>query len=257
MTGGEPPSSSFPSTHWSIVETAGREDWRGDRPALAALLQRYLPALRAHLLRRRSVQADRIDDLLQGFVASKVLEADLMSRGDRNRGKFRTLLLTALDHFVISQVRHDQAAKRGARRTGSIDHELEQAALGHAARDSADTFDVVWARQILRQTLARMRAQCESDGRPDIWDVFESRLLHPLLGGAEPPSYEQVVQRHGYRSPSQMWNAVRTGKQMFTRMLRSVIAEYEGPGERVEAELDDLRAICARLPQDDAESAYP
>src|SRR5215217_2507880 len=107
MADGEHPGG-FPSTQWSVVETAGREDSRGDRPALETLLKRYLPALRGHLLCRRAVQPDRIDDLLQGFVTSKVLEA----RGDRNRGRFRTLLLTALDHFVISQVRHDQAAKR-------------------------------------------------------------------------------------------------------------------------------------------------
>jgi RNA polymerase sigma-70 factor (ECF subfamily) len=255
MANGEHPGG-FPSTHWSVVETAGREDSRGDRPALEALLKRYLPALRGHLLRRRAVQPDRIDDLLQGFVTSKVLEADLIARGDRNRGRFRTLLLTALDNFVVSQVRHDQAAKRGAGKIGSLDLEHDFPALGGAAPSVADAFDVAWARQILRETLARMRAQCATDGRPDIWGVFESRVLKPDLEGAEPPSYSQIVERYGYRSPTKMWNAVRTGKHLFTRLLRSVIAEYEGSGEQIEAELQDLRAICARLPQDETGQAY-
>jgi hypothetical protein len=54
-----------------------------------------------------------------------------------------------------------------------------------------------------------------------------------------------------------MWNAVRTGKQVFARQLRSVIAEYAESDEQVEVELRDLREICARLPQDDAATAYP
>ena len=54
---------------------------------------------------------------------------------------------------------------------------------------------------------------------------------------------------------SQMWNAVRAGKQIFARALRSVIAEYAGSGGEVETELRDLREICARLPQPDAPDA--
>jgi RNA polymerase sigma-70 factor (ECF subfamily) len=256
MASAEQPGG-FPSTHWSIVDSVGREDSRGERPALEALLKRYLPALRGYLLRRRALQPDRIDDLLQGFVTSKVLESGLIARGDRNRGRFRTLLLTALDHFVVSQIRHDQAVKRGAGKIASLDFEHDFPAPGGAAPSKADAFDVAWARQILRETLVRMQGQCESDGRPDIWGVFESRVLKPELEGAQPPSYSQVVELYGYRSPTQMWNAVRTGKHLFTRILRSVIAEYEGSGDEIEAELQDLRAICARLPQDETRPAYP
>src|SRR5689334_10019220 len=104
----------FPSTHWSIVETVGREDVHGPRPALAELLRRYLPAFRAHLLKRGRVRGNEIDDLLQSFIASKFLEADLVGAADRSRGKFRTLLLTALDRFVISHHRGQYAEKRGA-----------------------------------------------------------------------------------------------------------------------------------------------
>jgi hypothetical protein len=153
----------------------------------------------------------------------------------------------------VSRQRHAQAAKRGAKRTEEFDSGIEAAATGGGTSSTADTFDVAWARQVLRETLARLRRQCETDGRLDVWGVFESRVLQPALTGTAPPTYEQIVERYGYRSPTQMWNAVRTGKHIYARVLRAVIAEYSGGGEEVETELRDLRDICARLPQHDAQ----
>jgi RNA polymerase sigma-70 factor (ECF subfamily) len=269
MGSGEPAQPAqrvFPSTHWSIIDCARQEDLRGQRPALSELLARYLPALRAHLLIRRSIEPDQVDDALQSFISSKVLEADLIARADRARGKFRTLLLTALDRFVISRQRHDQAAKRGGGRTESLETlpEPESARDARAASSpgEADAFDVAWARQILRLAVERMRAQCEADGRLDVWGVFECRVLRPALEGSEPADYDRVVARFGVRSPTQLWNAVRTGKLLFARVLRSVVSEYAESDEEMETELADLRAICARMPkatpqQAGGAAAYP
>lgn len=269
MVGGEPAQRVFPSTHWSIIDCARREDVASARPALAELLGRYLPALRAHLLIRRSVDPDQVDDVVQSFISSKVLEADLIARADRSRGKFRTLLLTALDRFVISRQRHDQAAKRGGGRTESLEALADPEAAVDAREprdaDGIDAFDVAWARQVLRHAIERMRAQCDADGRFDVWGVFECRVLRPALDGSEPADYDHVVQKFGVRSPTQLWNAVRTGKLLFARVLRAIVAEYAESDEEVEAELIDLRAICARLPratepqrqQADERAAYP
>jgi hypothetical protein len=59
------------------------------------------------------------------------------------------------------------------------------------------------------------------------------------------------------RSPTQLWNAVRTGKLLFARVLRAVVAEYAESEDEVEAELVDLRAICARLPRAPEAPAVP
>jgi RNA polymerase sigma-70 factor (ECF subfamily) len=246
----------FPSTHWSAIESAGRESSQSPRPALGELLRRYWPALRAHLMARPAVNRDRIDDLLQGFITSKVLDADLIRRADRSRGKFRTFLATALDRYVVSQSRHERAQKRGADVTQTLDDGSDALVVSSNDPD-ADPFTVAWARQVLREAIARTRAQCESDGRADVWDVFESRVLNPLLHGASAPDYDQIVRRHGYSAPTQMWNAVRTGKAVFARQLRAVIAEYADSPEQIESELDDLHRICANLPQDEAPAAYP
>src|SRR4051794_36682601 len=98
-------AARFPTTRWSLVARAGESGDAAEaarREALGVILGRYLPALRAHLLARR-VPAGWVDDLLQGFIADKVIEYNLLGYADRGRGKFRTFLLTALDRFAANR----------------------------------------------------------------------------------------------------------------------------------------------------------
>ncbi|HEY7090078.1 MAG TPA: hypothetical protein VH518_18415 [Tepidisphaeraceae bacterium] len=249
----------IPTTDWSGVARAGQEDPRGPRPALDQLLRRYFTPLRAHLLARKQVRPDEVDDIVQSFVSSKLLESNLLSSADRAKGKFRTLLLTSLDRFAISHQRHAHASKRGADRTEALDaaSDVADSAMGDTDH-RADVFDVAWAREILRQTLERMRQQCEAEGRADVWGVFETRVLAPTLYGRPPAEYEDLVQKYSYRAPSQLWNAVRASKQLFARTMRAVIAEYVERDDQIDAELSDLREICSRIAQQDGGAiAYP
>src|SRR5687768_2580796 len=90
----------FPSTHWSLVGSAAQINREKRREALGTLLHRYMPALRAHLVLARRLPADYADDLLQGFVADKVIEQNLLGNADRTKGRFRSFLLAAVKHYV-------------------------------------------------------------------------------------------------------------------------------------------------------------
>jgi len=95
---------TFPSTRWSLVDRAGQGDSQARREALGKLLECYLPALQAHLVHHNRLPPEKADDLVQEFVADKVLEKDLMARADQRLGKLRTFLLTALNRFVKNQL---------------------------------------------------------------------------------------------------------------------------------------------------------
>ncbi len=232
------PMARFPTTRWSLV---GRR--RAARLALDELLRRDLPALRCYLAMRRGVRSDRIDDLVQGFIASKVLEHGLVGTADRAKGKFRTLLLTALDRYVVSQIRAEQAQKRGGKQH-SPPESVED--IDVAEPPSADAFDLSWAHEVLGETLGRMQKECEDSGRPDLWGIFEARIVKPAFGEGEPMDYDELVRRHGWQSPTQAWNALITCKRTFMRILRGVVSEYAQAGDEVEAEIQDLQEILSR-----------
>ena len=234
----------FPSTHWSEVREAGGDDRTASRAALEGLLRRYLPALRAYVMKKRGLREDAADEVLQGFVARKVLDAEFVAAADRQRGKFRTFLLTALDRFMIDEFRRERA--RGHGRVVALEDE-EGTLQGPAAPGHADAFDLAWARQVIEETLRRMREQCRSDGREDLWGLFDVRVVGPTMRGEGAPAYEQLVRRFGYASPTQASNALVTAKRMFERVLRGVVGEYAGGSPlSVEGELRDLREILSR-----------
>lgn len=235
----------FPETSWTEVERAGAEGADGPRDALGGLLRRYMPALRARLVIEKGIQPDTAGDLLNGFLADKVLERDLVARADRSRGRFRTFLLTALDRYVVDHRRAAAAEKRnpGEGAIVSLDALTEQHHPRAAANPSAAS-EVAWAREVLAEAIRRMEAECTAQNRADLWAVFRCRVLDPALRGADPLPYEQFVSTFGLRTPAQAANALVTAKRMFARVLKSVVAEY-ADGAAADQEIAELRAILA------------
>lgn len=230
----------FPTTHWSLIGRA-TEGTELAREMLDDLLRMYLPALRAHLVVKKRIDAHQADDLLQGFIEKKVLERNLLSAADPDRGKFRTLLATSLDRYVASQWERRGAKKRAADRAGSLDAPNMEMAGG--ADDPSQPMVTEWARQLLRETLKRMRAECDSSQRGDLWAVFHGRILAPILEGAEPIGYDALMEQGGFKSPAAASNALVTAKRMFVRQLHSVIREYACDEDEVASEIRDLCQI--------------
>ena len=238
MTKGSSGFWPFPSTHWSEVAEAGRKGCESQREALGRLILRYRPALKAHLLYGMRLPRDRAEDLLQSFLLEKVVERDLVAGAKREKGRFRGFLRTALHNHVVGQMRRDKARKM----CPAVDGKEDQGQICAEGR-SSDEFDVAWGRELLAEALKRMQSHCRESGRPDIWGVFECRVLHPTLDGAEPLPYARLVERFQFRSPQQASNTLITAKRMFVRSLRSVIAEYAEDEAEVDAEILDLKTV--------------
>jgi DNA-directed RNA polymerase specialized sigma24 family protein len=233
----------YPTTIWSEVDRTRSYDSQVAMAALGGLLERYSRPLRAHLGYKFRVEEERAADWLHEFIARKVLLGELLSKASRDRGRFRTFLLNALDNFVVSELRKEQAQRRQPQ-NGTVS--LENLPAGEQARlaaHSADEFTLEWARAVLAETLVRMEAACRAKSCLERWGVFQARLLGPALDDAQVPPYEDLVVRFGFRSPAEASNALITARRQFARLLSEVVAEYAGAGADVEAELRDL--MCA------------
>lgn len=231
----------FPTTHWSLVAQAVGPE-AGARPVG---LDRYLPPLRAHLVYRKGIAPDRADDLLQEFIARKVLQNDLIAQADQQQGKFRTFLLTALDRFAINW-RRDERAKKRSPAEGRMVEVDEEAVCARREPGPSEVYDTAWARQTILQALKRMREECEEGGRIDLWEVFQCRIVAPILDGAEPVDYRQLVQRFALQSPQQAANLLATAKRMYVRALRAVVHDYTQSERELENEIAELREVLCR-----------
>lgn len=230
---------SFPTTHWSLIAEAGDADTKVRRSALEALLRKYLGPLRVHVGCRHRVDAQRADDLLQDFIAGKVLVDQLIPRADRERGRFRTFLLTALDRFVANQFRFDSAQKRAPMAPQCVS--LQNLAICEEGPDASKAFDIAWSRQLIRNAIEQMQRECQVNARSDVWDVFEARVLEPMLQGAQPVAYAVLAERSALATPLAAANLLTTGKRMFARVLRAAVGEYEFDESSIDAEIAELK----------------
>src|SRR3954454_5422557 len=106
-----PGSSRFPTTRWNLVVAAGDPHRKEAGSALVSLCENYWYPLYAYL-RRRGHPADQTQDLTQEFFI-RVLEGRYLDRADRDKGRFRSFLLTSMKFFVADEEDRQHAQKRG------------------------------------------------------------------------------------------------------------------------------------------------
>jgi DNA-directed RNA polymerase specialized sigma24 family protein len=231
---------SFDETHWSLVGRVQHGDAPTRRAALDDLLRTYYPPLRAHLVLGKRIEPHLAEDLLQGFVADRILEKDLIAGADHEKGKFRSLLLRSLDNYAIDWFRRETARRRAeegkGRQSANQSHEM-------AGQDSptADPFTAEWARRVLSQSLEQMHSECQQQERSQVWGVFVGRVLRPLVTAASPTPYEELVREYALSTPEQASNTLMTAKRQFQRTIHDVVGQYCCSDEEIEADIVDLR----------------
>jgi DNA-directed RNA polymerase specialized sigma24 family protein len=229
----------FPTTRWSVVLCAGHAAEEQRRAALDALLRRYLPALRAHLLIAKVAPPGDVDDLLQGFIADKVVAQDLIAKVRRERGRFRTFVAVALDRYVLDQLRRQRSTLRSPAGEATVvplddNDPVDPSPSNHRA------FNIAWAAEVVAEARRRMRAECEASGRDDVWAVFSGRVAEPAIDGAKPTPYSQLARQLTLESEAQAANLLVTGKRAFARAIRSVVADYVVDEGLVDEEMSSL-----------------
>jgi len=96
-----PTDSPFPTTRWTLVRMAERDDDESASAALESLCRDYWAPLHAfarHFGQSESDSADTVQDFRSGFVASGGF-----ARASRPKGRLRTYLLGSLRHFMTDQ----------------------------------------------------------------------------------------------------------------------------------------------------------
>ncbi|MEY2539626.1 MAG: hypothetical protein QOG67_3366, partial [Verrucomicrobiota bacterium] len=122
-------------------------------------------------------------DLTQDFFVM-ILETNWLQHADRDRGRFRSLLLKSLQNFLNNAAEKAQARKRGGDvQFVSWDEWMAEApsqlSISAQALESLPPeriFDLRWAATVVEQALRRLREECESKGRLRLFDVLSSHL---------------------------------------------------------------------------------
>jgi RNA polymerase sigma-70 factor (ECF subfamily) len=232
----------FATTHWSVVLAAAQEETPEAAAALERLCSTYWYPLYAYV-RRRGYSPEDAQDLTQGFFW-RLLDRKWLPQADSQRGRFRSFLVAALNHFLANEWDRAKAVKRGGRMVfqpleDGAGEELfvEESQLAHSPEE---LYEHRWATTLLQTVLSRLRGEAANAGRSE---QFE-RLEVFLTGEKRTGTYAELAAELN-TTEGALKMATQRLRRRYAEVLREEIANTVAGPDEVEDELRHLLAVLS------------
>ena len=239
--------SDFPTTRWSEIGEVKKLDEVGRRAVIDDLVRNYWKPVYCYL-RRKGYANEPAKDLTQGFFHELVLGGELIQKANKAKGRFRTFLLTALNHYVINVHRADIRKKRCPAGAMLSLETFDESPVSVRSKDMGpdEAFTYVWALEILQEVLAEVEGGCRRDDKEKHWGLFCATVLKPIMGGTEVQSLPEVCKKLDIPNKRRAFYMIATVKKRFQAVMRSRVRPHVDSGEDVEKEIHDLMTILSR-----------
>ncbi|MGO8697454.1 MAG: RNA polymerase sigma factor [Limisphaerales bacterium] len=227
----------FVTTHWSVVLAAGHGDATRSCDALSHLCQTYWYPLYAYA-RRRGCPPQDAQDMTQEFFA-RLLEGNWLAKADRQRGRFRSFLLSAMKHFMANEWNKARAQKRGGGQPilslndDSAEHRYRLEPAEKATPESL--YERGWALTLLEGVLARLEEEYRLEGKQAWWESMRPALA----SDRESIAYQEMAQSLGITETAARV-AVHRLRQRYRQLIRAEVAGTVAPPEEVDEEMRHL-----------------
>jgi RNA polymerase sigma factor (sigma-70 family) len=230
--------SRFHTTHWSQVKAAGAGD-SGAQRALESLCRAYRAPVLGFVRHLGHVPGEA-EDLTQQFFVH-FLEHRVHAAADPARGRFRTLLRSALRNFLIEEHARAHAAKRGGGQAFESWDEAHERLLAEDGREAPDrVFDRAWAATLIERATERLRRDAMRAGKGALFDRLREFLLEP----PQADDYASLAAELEVR-PNQLAVTVHRMRSKLRQSLRAELLETVDSEGELREELESLREVLA------------
>ncbi len=234
-------SGLFASTRWTMILKAGDPTANSAHAlnALSELCQIYWRPVYG-FLRTQGYGREDAQDLAQAFFVH-LIERRGYARADREKGRFRTFLLTVLKNFIADARDREHALKRGGGMVFEKLDDTSEAEITRGAKWQADEiYDREWAATLVRQALNRLAQECAIAGKAELFG-----WLMPRLATTEESAipYEEMARR-SHRGATTLRKELTRLRVRYRAILREeVLGTVRDPTEVN----DELRYLCHAL----------
>ena len=177
---------------------------------------------------------------MQGFFAH-LLDQSWLGNVGPEKGRFRSFLLSSLNHFISDERARAHAQRRGGGQSViSLDEEIADQGyrLEPVDRLSADQlYEKRWALAVLETALRALRAEQQAAGKGDEFQLLEGFLTE----GADEQGYGQAAAALS-KPPGTVAVTVLRLRRRYRELLRAQIAATVASPAEVEGEMRDLLA---------------
>lgn len=210
--------------------------------AMERLCAAYWLPLYAYV-RHRGYSPEDAEDLTQEFFC-RLLQKNYLAAVDPRKGKFRSFLLAAMNHFLSKEWERARTLKRGGKvtllswdRTQAEEWYQDEQAPG---RSPEQLYERVWVFALLEKVLGRLRQEAVSSGQSARFD----ELKGVLMGESPALSYAASAAKLGTTEPAlKMW--VHRFRSRYAELMREEIVQTVGTPQEVEDELRHLRQVLS------------
>jgi RNA polymerase sigma factor (sigma-70 family) len=200
--------TSFRTTVWTIVERAGQDS----QSAIRSIVQSYGPPV-TRFLRTHGLNEHDAEDLTQE-VFKRFFVDGVLKKADRDRGRFRGLVLAVTRNVLSEELRRRNAQKR------------REAPLPAPVKEEA--FDRLWLENLLNIAVDRLRAKSKKGKAP----YAEALDLH--VRGSLP--YAEIAKRlKCAEGVARNW--VHRARAYVADELRDLVREYSASKEDFDEEM--------------------
>lgn len=219
----------FATTHWSVVLLAGNSNVPEADEALERMCGTYWYPLYAYV-RRKGVSVEEAEDLTQEFFC-RLLEKNYLAQVDPRKGRFRSFLVVAVNHFLSNQRDRVRAVKRGGRirfvHLDGLNAEARYQQEPGTELSPERLFERRWATTLLEQVLTRLRDEFVTNGRADLFE----KLKFTLTAAGREMAYADLADQLG-TTEAALKMTVQRMRRRYAEMLREEIAHtVAGPGD--------------------------
>ena len=232
-------SGLMPHTPWTLL-FHGRGTDDDALKHLNEVLRMYWRPLKI-CIERRGFGPHESEDITQDFL-SRLVHKGSFDDVDREKGRLRSYLLTALNHF-LSNVRRERSAqfRGGGLVPMSLDASPEEGGVGDLAATDAShqDFDREWAIALIGNVMEELRAEFSAQGKADLFDA----LKPGLLPGDDVQEIGELGKSIGLNA-----GATRVALHRLRLRFRNLLYRHVASTVGSEAEIEDeIRALILSL----------
>jgi RNA polymerase sigma factor (sigma-70 family) len=228
----------FTTTQWSLVRAGGDSGNPAlQREALATLCRAYWPPVYAYI-RCRGNDVESARDLTQGFF-TLLLDKNYVKKADRDRGRFRSFLLTCVKRYLTDVRDRRHARKRGGGLTIlPLEFQTEESSFRFEPADRRTPeaiFEKRWALSVVRQAVSRLEQEMQRSGKQG-----QFRRLKPWLTGEGPESpYSRLAEDLGMSEQALRVTTHRLRRRL-GQLLREEVSSTLSDPAKLNAEMRSL-----------------
>jgi RNA polymerase sigma-70 factor (ECF subfamily) len=235
---------AFPLTRHSVVIAAQSRDPQERVRALDAITVSYWRPVYKYVRMRWRLGREDAEDFTQDFF-SRLLEKDFLAAYDPAKGKLRTFLRTCIDRLFQNKTRDAHRQKRGNAAV-HIPLDFEEAEHELAAftqtESPEDYFEKEWIRTLFALAVERLRAQCQSAGKPTQFALFER---YDLGDTESRPSYAALAQEFAI-AVTDVTNYLAFARREFRRCVLEQLRQMTGSEEEFSREAQAILGVDAK-----------